>query len=475
MSSTSAQSQPSDVWLRAALLAAAAGMLGRSVHILNGRLVVSDSAEPAYWLTATVILAIGGVLVPLPRVSRRVGAAILSSIVFICVAGNIAQLCQRSIAELPNMRNFLQYSPFTMTLGIFGLSVGVAFAATGILRHIMTAIVLIAFAMLGTLVLQYRPLPRIDVLIFQRDSLAALEQGRDPYAITFEDIYNGKSSWYGPGMSVNGILQFGYPYMPLTLLMAAPVQYLTAGDFRYAGLAACVIAAGLMAYATSDVFSLLGALIFLTTPRIFYVIQSGWTEPFVIVLLAAVVFCAFRFPRAVPYFLGLFLASKQYLPASAVLAFLLIPREGQSHREMFRVYLRMLVKAAVVAALVTLPFVLWNFPAFWKSAVMLQIHQPYRPDSLSFLAWFAGNELISPALGALAFVVLAIAIVFSLWRCRRTPADFTAAVAMCYVFFFAFSKQAFLNYYFFVIGALCCAISAMAPRQPAGSSTISIR
>jgi hypothetical protein len=460
MKSAGGTSSASDAWLRAALLAAAAGTLGCSVHLLNGRLVLSESSAPAQWLLATVILTIVAVLAPLPRVSRSMGMTILSIVGFICLAANIAQLCQRSIADLNNIQSFADYSPFTISLGVFGLSVGVAFAASGIMRHIMVGVVLISFALLGTLILRNGPPWAVDVFVFQHDSLAALERGNDPYAINFPDVYEGKSAWYGPGMSLNGVLQFGYPYMPLTLLMNVSGQWVM-GDFRYAELAACIVAAGLMAYASADIFGLLAALIFLTMPRIFYVLQLGWNEPLVVVLLAAVVFCAVRSPRALPYLLGLFLASKQYLPAAAAMAFLLIPTRGRNRREIISDYGRMLVKAAIVAAIVTLPLILWNPAAFWKSAITLQIHQPYRPDSLSFLAWYAKDELKTPALQAVAFVVLAAAIVLTLWRCPHTPAGFAAAVALSYLLFFAFNKQAFANYYFFVIGALCCAISAL--------------
>jgi hypothetical protein len=40
------------------------------------------------------------------------------------------------------------------------------------------------------------------------------------------------------------------------------------------------------------------------------------------------------------------------------------------------------------------------------------------------------------------------------------------------VLFFAFNKQAFANYYFFVIGAIACAIAELAPdTSPASNST----
>ena len=47
-----------------------------------------------------------------------------------------------------------------------------------------------------------------------------------------------------------------------------------------------------------------------------------------------------------------------------------------------------------------------------------------------------------------------------LWRAPRSPAGFAAATAVTYVTFFALNKQAFCNYYFFVVGALCCGVAS---------------
>jgi hypothetical protein len=61
------------------------------------------------------------------------------------------------------------------------------------------------------------------------------------------------------------------------------------------------------------------------------------------------------------------------------------------------------------------------------------------------------------------FVVLAAATALVLWRCRRTAAGFAAGTALLFFGFFAFNKQAFANYYYFVIGAMCCALASAAP------------
>jgi hypothetical protein len=102
---------------------------------------------------------------------------------------------------------------------------------------------------------------------------------------------------------------------------------------------------------------------------------------------------------------------------------------------------------------------------FVRSALTLQFEQPFRQDALSYLAWYgqwAGAEAAA-GLSWLAFLMMGLAMLLALWRCQRTAAGFATAVALTYLAFFVFNKQAFANYYYFVIGALCCAIAAMAP------------
>jgi hypothetical protein len=56
-----------------------------------------------------------------------------------------------------------------------------------------------------------------------------------------------------------------------------------------------------------------------------------------------------------------------------------------------------------------------------------------------------------------------------LWRAERTPAGFAGAIALCFFVFFAFSKQAFANYYYMVIAAMC--VSVVAEKCMAGGES----
>ena len=61
-------------------------------------------------------------------------------------------------------------------------------------------------------------------------------------------------------------------------------------DPRYAQLAAMELAAVLMAFARPPGFGLIAAALYLTTPRIFFVLEQSWTEPFLVLGVAALVF-----------------------------------------------------------------------------------------------------------------------------------------------------------------------------------------
>jgi hypothetical protein len=294
------------------------------------------------------------------------------------------------------------------------------------------------------------PHPFIDVHVWQIEAIRALLHGTNPYAITMPNIY-GHDLFYSSGMVVNGRVQIGYPYPPLTLFLSVPGYFF--GDHRYTELAAMTIAAALMVASRPGRLSAIVAAVFLLTPRIFFVLEEGWTDPLPVAMLCLVVFCAFRASKLLPYAFGLFLATKQYLILAAPLMVLLLPRPF-SWRQALQFFLR----AGAAAAVVTLPLMLLNVRAFFHDLIEFQALQPMRAESLSYLPIMAGKGMSTPQW--LCFVMAAAALALCLWRTPRTPAGFAGSVALVFAIFFAFGKQAFCNYYFFVVGAICCAVAA---------------
>jgi len=306
---------------------------------------------------------------------------------------------------------------------------------------------------LGVWLIKASPSPRIDVYVFHQEAYRALSQHVDPYSLTMPNIY-GHSAWYAEGSTAEGRLLVGFLYPPLSLLLAWPGHAL-GGDYRYSLLAAMTLSGVFLAYARPGRLGPIAATVFLFTPRGLLVLEQGWTEPFVVLLASAVVFCACRAPKILSTALGLLLAVKQYsfffLP---IAPFLLGPSRS------IKSGAALVAKAVLVAALVTLPFAFWHLRGFIDSVILYQGRQPFRPDALSYMAWTAKDGI--PRLPQWAsFAVAFVALVLSSWRAPRTPAGFAAASAFVFVVFFAFAKQAFCNYYFLVLGLGCCALAAL--------------
>ncbi|MCU1238342.1 MAG: hypothetical protein JWP63_6309, partial [Candidatus Solibacter sp.] len=342
-------------------------------------------------------------------------------------------------------------APFRMGI-VFCAAAAIAACALKYSRARQAAFVAAVAGMfaVGVWMLRTTPPPVIDVYIFHQDGSAALYSGKNPYEIRSRNIYGQEESQrvYGPGISVNGQLTFGFPYPPVSLLISS-LGYLVAGDCRYAHLAAICAATLLMAYARPSRLSFVAALLFLFTPRAFFVLEQNWTEPVIVFLLAVTVFCRCRFPRVAPWMTGILLAGKQYLIFAA-------PALLRKWSEV--------PKAAIAAAVVTAPLALWNFTEFFRSTVTVQMVQPVRLDALSYMAQLCRYDIRMP--GWIAFVLTAAAIVFVVRKAAPTTTASCSGVAFIMIVFFVFNKNAFCNYYYFVIGALACAIATAETKPP---------
>lgn len=358
---------------------------------------------------------------------------------------------------------------------------------------------------LGCWLVRSSPRPDIDVWHFQQIGGRALLAGHNPYTATYPDIYakrgaeapaateaptapeNGGGGGggaqdtpttqpafetqptpasqpaatrpvYGANLTTGTTLNFGFPYPPVSLFLST-VGLKVAGDHRYAQAAALTLSGLLIAAARPGRWGALSALLLLFTPRAFFVLGRGWTEPLVVLLLALTLFCAHRLPRLLPVALGLFLASKQYLVFAVPLAWLLVPDPRDA-----RSTVKLVGGALLVAAVFTAPLALWDLRAFVVSTFTAQADAPFREDALSWLVWY--YDRIGVKLGAWVAFVLALAwLAGSLRYSPRNPAGFATGLLAVYLPFIAFNKQAFANYYLFVIGAAVCALAVLRPDE----------
>ncbi len=336
-------------------------------------------------------------------------------------------------------------------------------------------VLLVAYAFVAGLCFHFTPSPTIDVQIFQTDAAVAFLHGVNPYTISFPNIYVTRPWVYAPSVQMNGRVMFGYPYLPLTLFINA-IAFVTSGDIRYGQLVAILIAAACMAYVRPSANARAAAVCLLFSPNMLFILAKGWIEPIVLMLLAITAFAherarTHKTHKRLAIAIGLLVVSKQYMPA----ALLAVPMLLNGQRPV-RSWKHVAVVASATAIAITLPLAIWNFPAFWFSVVQLQLMQPFRFDSLSILAWMhhsafsttaASTGTPPPLASALAFPALMIAAMLCYLRPARGASAFPRCVAISFLFFFAFNKQAFINYYLLVIGAMWLAV-ATAHCAPAG-------
>ena len=438
---------------RLAFLAIAVTSLGLAVQDNGGNL----SPTAILWLTLSLAAGWGALWARAETRSRWPWA-----VASLCVLTQFAVLAVDPLIGTMSMEAFKGYAA---TVAVAAVLAGALCTASAKSRPWLFLLLACVAAFLGCWLLRKLPFPGIDVLMFQQQSWQTLLHGVNPYTIHFPDPYPPASSarFYGPGVSVNGVLQFGYPYMPLTLLMALPGYLL--GDVRYASLAAMILSAILIALARPSRGSFLAATLLLFTPAFPLMLFCGWTESYVLLLVATAWFCQCRAPRLVPYVIGLLLVSKQYMIIGAPVILLLVPRPWS-----MRALWGFIWRAGLAGAAVTLPLVLWEPRAFLHSAVWLQFRQPLRWDALSYLVW-AEPKNPTKWMG-LPFAGAAIAWLVVMAAGRRRKVPFALALALTMAAFFALNKQAFANYYYLVIGMLCVAAAGVAedeavPVEPA--------
>jgi len=509
--------------VRALLLTLAAFAVGQAIHIRDGEY----DGVAIRWIAVAMAGTLGALLLPqLPaekrlRWLRHAALASLASAIGFClyqlmyspisgwnywsddlihtdertvlifkagltfaIAGTVALLAYRWrwwAIVLAVAATFLAFavSPTPIaTLSGLSLPLGMYAAATVALAIVLSrgrfwgvplAIILGSHAMLGGWMVHACPSPKIDVFVFQQVGAHALQNGDNPYAVTYPDIYAGTRQAedrdvYGKGLSQDGKLAFGFPYPPLSLLLST-AGYLIGGDHRYAQAAAMTLSGLLLALSRPGRWAALATLLLLFTPRAFFILGRAWTEPLVVCLLALTIFTAYRFPRLLPIALGLFLASKQYLVFAVPLAWLLVP----DWRD-WRSALKLIGGALLVTAAVSLPLALWDFKSFWHSTITVQQVSPFREDALSWLVWYFQKTGVKPD-AWVAFAIAGPMLVLALALCPRTPGGFALGLAAVYLPFIAFNKQAFANYYLFVIGALVCAMATLHPTEPVDEPT----
>jgi hypothetical protein len=408
---------------RAVVSTIAAFCIGEALQYCDG----SRTPEAMAWLVAALVVL--AVQLVKPGLLDRVVDQPL--VLLLACAAAILWLLQLAANEpLMYARASLSDAAFlTACAAAWPLAAGLTWDRA---RPWCLGLLVLVFLAMGTVCLGSSPFPIIDVDFVHRLSTEALLQGSNPYAMKPPSIYADGSDFYGPGTVIGGRVQAGYFYPPLSLLLATLARLLV-GDYRFAQLAATAAAGLFIALARPSRVAFVCAALLLFTPRAFFIVEQGWTEPFVLASISGLVFCWCRWPKGKAVVLGLALVSKQY----AVL--LLWPMLLQRKRSV--------LVALGVAAAVLLPFIAWGPAAFWRSTVWLQNAQPYRPDTMvlsTASTWWMGFPL-----GGLTFLIGT--------KAGPTPSRYAFACATSMACFFAFGRQGAPNHWWLVLGLLALA------------------
>ena len=450
MSAAPVVGETGEGWTRTTLLAVLVVALGQLLQSSDGHY----TPEAIRWLLLVSALGVLLLLAPplpfLESLGTRTPVAVL-------LAGLVLQFSQL-LTHPPGiyLRPAGGWIAFLAAVGAAAVVAGsLSFAGTGWAR-VGTALLGFLFLAAGLWVLHASPRPAIDVFVFQQQASDALLHGRNPYALTFPNIY-GHTQFYGAELTDGRTLFFGFPYPPLSLFLAV-LGFLATGDHRTAQLVAVAVAAACILALRPDRLGALVAAALLFTPRGLFVVEQGWTEPFGLALLGVVLVTAVRAPRLLWLALGALIAWKQYTVVLLPLTVLLLPQPFR-----WRAWLRLVLPALGVALGVSLPLALWNLSGFWRSVVWLQTVQPFRSDALSFPSALVALGVTPPPVVPTLLVLTTMAIAGVLWRAPRTPRGFAIAVTLVLGVFFAFNKQSFCNYWFLVLGGAALALAAGVP------------
>jgi hypothetical protein len=352
----------------------------------------------------------------------------------------------------------LLFAPSAIPTVMVLMGVG-TLAAIANLLHLSRAGLLLAIGVLGSGVIAWTATTdaaidagvHSDVQLFQQRAAKALLGGDNPYAIDMPNMYGAHSRFYAPGMVQGSEVRTGYPYPPLTLLAAVAGQSI--GDVRWALVLAGAISACMLAWIHPGAGATSAAALFLFAMPALFILPLGYTDVLMAGAMIATVLCSIRFPRAVPLLLGVLLGTKQYAIVLLPAMILLAPQPVSIRRT-----LRWFWPAIVVAGLLMLPPFLVDFGSAWRSMVLFHFHQPFRSDSLGYLP-LLGEAAGARVSGIAPWIALLLAAGLIWMRAARTGQGFCIGSALLIAVFFAFGKQAFANYYFFVIACLCAAIA----------------
>lgn len=272
--------------------------------------------------------------------------------------------------------------------------------------------------------------PKIDVWYLLQQSSTGLLHGLDMYRQHWQHSHG---------------LQAVYPYLPATTVVLAPFKWLL-GDVRYGLLLASLVTSWQLRRIAPAAPAAL-ALLVLVQPHWAFLIDQSWTEPLLLALLTAA-FLSIEFGKPAIAIVGLAvaLAAKQHIVLLLPL-FALWPSFGW----------RRTAKAAALAAVICLPWLIAGPRDMWHDAVHANLSLGVIPRALSLPSMLLRHHVTVGFWFTLLGLTLAYAV--TVLRAPRTMAGLALSCAAVLWAVNLVNKQSFFNHYQLPLGLIVVAIA----------------
>ena len=279
------------------------------------------------------------------------------------------------------------------------------------------------------------PVPHIDSWTLQQEAADFLLRGVNPYAAEYRQIYPpdlfGYVSHYG--------------YLPAVLWFDTVARLLTR-DIRFSYALLDLLSAYLVYAYLARRHKSLGlalAVLMLARPMGSFVVEQCWSEPLLVLAAVVAILTPGSTARSAGWSAAWMLAAKQ----SNVL---LLPVAFASGRVRHKLPWMILGFAAL-----SLPMVLWDFEALWRSTVTA-FARPMPPRHDGFSLWTVALNVGHVELSGWPTAVLPLGFtaLSSYWAWRRDPVRALGAAAMAFAGLFLTARQSFGNYHDFVAALL---------------------
>jgi hypothetical protein len=382
---------------------------------------------------------------------------VLGSLLAILVAFEFDNI----IAYLENYHHFLPVSVnilICLCFVVFLICIAGVYKFIPVFTKNNLCIACISILIMNALFIFFAPKPGIDVYVHLKEAVEYFFAFKNPYSNIYTQIYSPekiKLFYYDDPVFLKYVPFQSAP--PVTIALSAIGALL--GDIRMIGAILFCMCPLLIRNICSQIFPALSdnthkmmAFIPLAFPAQLHLIFLAWTDMSLGFFLILFIYFFINKKTVASYAaLGVFLSLKQYS------IIYLIPFLFIMNIKDWRLYF-------VTGGIVILPlafFALWDFNGFIDSILLYELKQPFREDSISIavlLLRYLNIKLYSGFSNTIILLSsMAVSVYCSFKKLSILNTEYKQIKFMLYVVLFQFSnllmfsKQSFLNQYYFLI------------------------